>query len=72
MCNAADLISKTKFRFEIENGLHWYLDMVFHEDAMALTDRNVALNQSILNKACLLSTRGWTLRGGRKRSARID
>jgi hypothetical protein len=39
--------------FNIENSLHWHLDTVFHEDALALSDRNAALNQSILNKACL-------------------
>jgi predicted transposase YbfD/YdcC len=37
----------------IENSLHWNLDTTFREDAMALSDRNAALNQSILNKACL-------------------
>jgi predicted transposase YbfD/YdcC len=39
--------------WNIENSLHWHLDTVFHEDALALSDRNAALNQSILNKACL-------------------
>ena len=37
----------------IENSLHWNLDTTFREDDMALSDRNAALNQSILNKACL-------------------
>jgi len=39
--------------WNIENSLHWSLDTVFHEDHLALSDRNAALNQSILNKACL-------------------
>lgn len=39
--------------WNIENSLHWCLDTVFREDDMALSDRNAALNQSILNKACL-------------------
>ncbi len=39
--------------WNIENSLHWSLDTVFHEDYLALSDRNAALNQSILNKACL-------------------
>jgi len=39
--------------WNIENSLHWNLDTVFHEDYLALSDRNAALNQSILNKACL-------------------
>jgi predicted transposase YbfD/YdcC len=37
----------------IENSLHWSLGTTFREDDMALSDRNAALNQSILNKACL-------------------
>lgn len=37
----------------IENSLHWNLDTTFREDDMALSDRTAALNQSILNKACL-------------------
>lgn len=41
--------------WNIENGLHWSLDTVFHEDDMTLSNRNAALNnQSILNKACLV------------------
>jgi predicted transposase YbfD/YdcC len=39
--------------WNIENSLHWCLDTVFREDYLALSDRNAALNQSILNKACL-------------------
>jgi predicted transposase YbfD/YdcC len=39
--------------WNIENSLHWSLDTVFHEDYLALSDRNAALNQSLLNKACL-------------------
>jgi len=39
--------------WNIENSLHWNLDTTFGEDNMSLSDRNAALNQSILNKACL-------------------
>jgi predicted transposase YbfD/YdcC len=39
--------------WNIENSLHWSLNTVFHEDLLSLSDRNAALNQSILNKACL-------------------
>jgi predicted transposase YbfD/YdcC len=39
--------------WNIENSLHWNLDTVFREDYLALSDRTAALNQSILNKACL-------------------
>lgn len=51
--------------WNIENGLHWNLDTVFHEDNLALSDRNAALNQSILNKACLsLLSKLSDLKGG--------
>ena len=39
--------------WNIENSLHWSLDTVFHEDYLVLSDRNAALNQSLLNKECL-------------------
>lgn len=39
--------------WNIENSLHWSLNTVFREDLLSLSDRNAALNQSILNKACL-------------------
>ncbi len=51
--------------WNIENGLHWNLDTVFHEDDCMLSDRNAALNQSILNKACLaLLSKLSDLKGG--------
>ena len=54
--------------WNIENGLHWNLDTVFREDDMALSDRNAALNQSILNKACLsLYKRLGDLMGGKEK-----
>lgn len=37
----------------VENPLHWMLDTVFLEDEAQLGSRTAALNQSILNKACL-------------------
>ena len=52
----------------IENSLHWQLDTVFHEDSMALSDRNAALNQDLLNKACLsLYKRLSDLIGGKEK-----
>jgi len=39
--------------WNIGNSLHWNPDTVFHEDDMALSDRNAAHNQDLLNKACL-------------------
>jgi len=54
--------------WNIENGLHWQLDTVFREDDMTLSDRNAALNQSILNKACLsLYKRLSDLMGGKEK-----
>lgn len=51
--DVADAAHCIRSHWNIENSLHWALDTVFHEDDMALSDRNAALNQSILNKACL-------------------
>ena len=54
--------------WKIENGLHWHLDTVFHEDSMELSDRNAALNQDLLNKACLsLYKRLSDLIGGKEK-----
>lgn len=54
--------------WNIENGLHWHLDTLFHEDYMALSDRNAALNQDLLNKACLsLYKRLSDLIGGKEK-----
>jgi len=63
--------------WNIENGLHWNLDTVFREDYLALSDRTAALNQSILNKACLSLYKkmsdliGGTQKISRKRLRRI-
>jgi len=54
--------------WNIENSLHWNLDTVFREDSMALSDRNAALNQDLLNKACLsLYKRLSDLMGGKEK-----
>ncbi|MFA7108782.1 MAG: ISAs1 family transposase [Sphaerochaetaceae bacterium] len=54
--------------WNIENSLHWNLDTVFHEDSMTLSDRNAALNQDLLNKACLsLYKRLSDLMGGKEK-----
>ena len=49
----ADAAHCIRSHWNIENSLHWNLDTTFREDNMALSDRNAALNQSIMNKACL-------------------
>jgi len=51
--DVADAAHCIRSHWGIENSLHWTLDTVFHEDDMTLSDRGAALNQSILNKACL-------------------
>ena len=51
--DVADAAHCIRSHWKIENSLHWNLDTVFHEDDMTLSDRGAALNQSILNKACL-------------------
>jgi len=51
--DVADAAHCIRAHWKIENSLHWNLDTVFHEDDMTLSDRGAALNQSILNKACL-------------------
>jgi predicted transposase YbfD/YdcC len=51
--DVADAAFCIRSHWNIENSLHWNLDTVFHEDDMTLSDRGAALNQSILNKACL-------------------
>ncbi len=64
----ADAAHCIRAHWNIENGLHWSLDTVFREDDMTLSDRNAALNQSILNKACLaLYAKMSNLIGGTQR-----
>ena len=64
----ADAAHCIRAHWNIENGLHWQLDTVFREDGMALSDRSAALNQDLLNKACLsLYKRLSDLIGGKER-----
>ncbi len=37
----------------IENDLHWFLDVVFKEDARVIWDRNFATNESIVRRLAL-------------------
>lgn len=62
---------KINSALEIENALHWSLDTIFHGDELALSDRNAALNQSVLNKACLsLLSKLSDLKGGTQKISR--
>jgi predicted transposase YbfD/YdcC len=44
--------------WSIENGLHWVLDVVFHEDARRVYDRAVAENTAFLNRLAVSLLRG--------------
>jgi len=44
--------------WEIENGLHWVLDVVFREDARRLYDRTAAENIGLLNRLAVSLLRG--------------
>jgi len=44
--------------WSIENGLHWVLDVVFHEDARRVYDRTVAENTALLNRLAVSLLRG--------------
>ncbi len=66
--DVADAAHCIRSHWGIENSLHWNLDTVFHEDDMTLSDRGAALNQSILNKACLaLYAKMSNLIGGKQK-----
>jgi predicted transposase YbfD/YdcC len=44
--------------WDIENGLHWVLDVVFREDARRLYDRTTAENVGLLNRLAVSLLRG--------------
>jgi len=44
--------------WQIENGLHWVLDVVFREDARRLEDRTTAQNVALLNRLATSLLRG--------------
>ncbi len=51
----------------IENGLHWVLDVAFHEDGMRQRDRNGIQNLALLNRlAVSLLRQDKTVKGGVK------
>ena len=57
----------------VENGLHWVLDVGFHEDASRVCDRNAARNLALLRKIALNLVRAngskASLKGKRKSAA---
>lgn len=44
------LAGAVRSHWGIENGLHWVLDVAFHEDRMRLRDRNAIQNLALLNR----------------------
>jgi predicted transposase YbfD/YdcC len=48
--SAEELGSSTRAHWNIENGLHWVLDVVFREDDCRLKDRNAAENLGMLRR----------------------
>lgn len=51
--NLEDIAFCIRAHWEVENGLHWFLDTVMHEDTMTLSDKVASTNRSIINKMCL-------------------
>jgi predicted transposase YbfD/YdcC len=56
--NARRIGQAIRGHWSIENGLHWVLDVVFHEDARKLYDRTAAENVAFLNRLALSLLRG--------------
>ena len=61
----------------MENGLHWVLDVGFHEDASRVRERNAARNLALLRKVALNLARADTtlkasLKGKRKHAGWDD
>jgi hypothetical protein len=59
--------------YAIENSLHWILDVIFHEDASRVRERNACQNLALLRKIALnllqkSATKG-SLQGRRKQAA---
>jgi predicted transposase YbfD/YdcC len=50
---ARSLMSSIRTHWEIENKLHWLLDVAYREDQSRIRDENTALNISWLKKTAL-------------------
>lgn len=62
--SAAELLDIARKHWEVENKLHWRLDVSFHEDQNKTTDSNGIENLSILNRLCLnIHTKDTTTKG---------
>jgi predicted transposase YbfD/YdcC len=56
--NAKRIGKAIRGHWNIENGLHWVLDVVFKEDAKRIYDRQAAANIAFLNRLALSLLRG--------------
>jgi predicted transposase YbfD/YdcC len=68
------LAAAIRSHWQIENGLHWVLDVTFREDASRVRDRNAARNLALLRRVALNLARADTslkasLKGKRKYAA---
>jgi len=62
--SASELLDIARKHWEVENKLHWRLDVSFHEDQNRTTDSNAIENLSILNRLCLnVHTQDKTTKG---------
>ena len=50
---AEGMLSATRQHWEVENNLHWVLDIAFDEDACQTKDENAAENLSTLRRIAL-------------------
>jgi predicted transposase YbfD/YdcC len=71
------LAAAIRGHWSIENGLHWVLDVGFHEDASRVREHTAARNLALLRKIALNLARADTtlkasLRGKRKSAAWDD
>ncbi len=71
------LAAAIRRHWTIENGLHWVLDVGFHEDASRVRERTAARNLALLRKIALNLARADTtlkasLKGERKSAAWDD
>jgi predicted transposase YbfD/YdcC len=61
------LAAAIRNHWRVENGLHWVLDVTFHEDASRVRERNAARNLALLRKIALnLARADTTLRASLK------
>ena len=48
--NITRFADDVRFHWGVENNLHWFLDVTFHEDSSRVRDRNAATNLAIMRR----------------------